>query len=103
LKNRHVCPEAEIGSVSVLSLSASLVTVMVQFVLPYFSAQGVPVNAQHLRRAALIPIRSIQSAPDQPLFKFPHGFIEQDSLVHHLRHKSFQLIFHNGTLRPSPF
>jgi hypothetical protein len=56
------------------------------------------MNAQDLRGARLVSVRTIQHPFDEPLFKLPDGFIKQNSPLHHLAHKPFQLILH-GTLQ----
>jgi hypothetical protein len=55
------------------------------------------VNSQDLRRARLIPLRTVQHPLDESFLKLSYRLIKQDSPLHHLAHESFELILH-GTL-----
>jgi hypothetical protein len=76
---------------------------VVQLVLRHLPAQGIAVNSQEFSRPALIAIGSLQNPFDEAFFEFTHGFIEQNSALHHLSHKAFQLISHVRTLRACEF
>jgi hypothetical protein len=76
---------------------------VVQLVLGHFPAQSVAVNSQNLGGTALIAVGSLQNPLDEAFFEFSHGFIEQNSALHHLSHKAFQLISHVRTLRACEF
>jgi hypothetical protein len=75
------------------------VTVRIELVLVNLAAQGVAVYSQNFGGAGLVSVRPIQHAFDEALFEFPDGFVEQDSALHHLIDETFQLVFHDGTLR----
>jgi hypothetical protein len=76
---------------------------MVQLILGHFPAQRVAVNSQKLGSAALIAVGSLQNPLNEAFFEFPNRFIEQNSALHHLSHKAFQLISHVRTLRACEF
>jgi len=61
------------------------------------------MNPQKFRGPALIAVGSLQNPFDEAFFEFPNGFIEQNPALHHLSHKSFQLISHVRTLRACEF
>jgi hypothetical protein len=61
------------------------------------------VDPQKLGGPALIAVGSLQNPLDEAFFKFTDGFIEQNSALHHLSHKAFQLISHVRTLRACEF
>jgi hypothetical protein len=44
------------------------------------------VYPQDLGGAALIPLRLVQNAFDEPLFEFADSFVEENSAIYHLRH-----------------
>ena len=52
------------------------------------------MNTQKFGGAALVTVRAFQHAFDEALFEFSHCFIEQNSTLHHLPDKPFQLISH---------
>jgi hypothetical protein len=76
---------------------------MIQLVLRHLSAQGIAVNSQEFSSPALIAVGSLQNSFDESFFEFTDGFIEQNSALHHLSHKAFQLISHVRTLRVCEF
>jgi hypothetical protein len=76
---------------------------VIQLVLCHLSAQRIAVNSQEFSSPALIAVRSLQNALDEAFLEFTDGFIEQDSALHHLSHKAFQLISHVRTLRVCEF
>jgi hypothetical protein len=76
---------------------------VIQLVLRHLPAQRIPVDSQKLGRPALIAVGSLQNPLDEAFFEFPHGFIKQNSALHHLSHKAFQLISHVRTLRACEF
>lgn len=61
------------------------------------------MNSQKLRGPALIAVGSFQNTLDETFLEFTDRFIEQDSALHHLSHKAFQLISHVRTLRACEF
>jgi hypothetical protein len=71
---------------------------MIEFVRVELPTQCVAVDAQNLRRARLVALRTVQHSFNESLFKLAHRLIEQDSPFHHLAYKSFELILH-GTLQ----
>ena len=60
-----------------------------QLILPNLAAEGISMDPQNFRRAALIPLRTVQHALDEALFKLADCFLEHDSAIHHLRNQSF--------------
>ena len=76
---------------------------MIQLVLRHLSAQGITVNSQEFSSPALIAVGSLQNSFDESFLEFTDGFIEQNSALHHLSHKAFQLISHVRTLRVCEF
>jgi hypothetical protein len=76
---------------------------VIQLVFRHFSAERIAVDSQKLSGPALIAVGSLQNPFDEAFFKFPDGFIEQNSALHHLSHKAFQLISHVRTLRACEF
>jgi hypothetical protein len=94
-------PDSDGGS-GLLHL-APLPPPVIQFVLRHLSAQGIAMDSQKLCRPALIAVGSLQNPLDEALFEFTDGFIEQNSALHHLSHKAFQLISHVRTLRACEF
>ena len=61
------------------------------------------MNSQEFSSPALIAVGSLQTSFDESFFEFTDGFIEQNSALHHLSHKAFQLISHVRTLRVCEF
>jgi len=61
------------------------------------------MNPQKFRGPALIAVGSLQNPLDEAFFEFPDRFIKQNSALHHLSHKAFQLISHVRTLRACEF
>jgi hypothetical protein len=76
---------------------------VIQLVLRHLSAQRIAVNSQEFSSPTLIAVGSLQNALDEALLEFTDGFIEQNSTLHHLSHKAFQLISHVRTLRACEF
>jgi hypothetical protein len=76
---------------------------VIELVLRHFPAQRVAMNSQKFSGSALIAVGSLQNPLDEAFFKFTDGFIEQNSALHHLSHKAFQLISHVRTLRACEF
>src|SRR5208283_6178794 len=72
---------------------------MIQLVFRHLAAQGVAVNAQDFGGTRLVAIGALQDAFDEALLEFPDGLVKQDSALHHLGDKPFQLISHVNTLR----
>ena len=79
----------------------AVMAVVVEFVSFYFAAEGVAVHAQLLGGAGLVAVRDVQNLFDEALFKFAHGFVEENAVFDHLHHQAFQLILHVATLRKS--
>src|SRR5712692_5343436 len=75
------------------------VAVGIELVLIDLAAQRIAVNAKNFSRAGLIAVCAFQNALDEALFEFADGFVKQYPALHHLTDESFQLIFHDGTLR----
>lgn len=63
------------------------------------AAERIAVNAQNFGGARLISVRAVQHALDETLFELANGLVEKNPAFHHLYDESFQLIFHDGTLR----
>jgi hypothetical protein len=80
-------------------MSSTAVAVRPEPVGVDFAAKCVAVNAEDFSGARLVAVRAVQDTLDKMFFKFAYRLVEQDSSLDHLRHKSFQLIFHDGTLR----
>jgi hypothetical protein len=76
---------------------------VIKLILRHLSAERIAVDSQKLGSPALIAVGSFQNPLDEAFFEFTHGFIEQNSTLHHLSHKSFQLISHVRTLRACEF
>ncbi len=57
------------------------------------------MDPQHHRRPRLVTLGAFQHSLDEPFLKFPYSLIEQDSPLHHLYDKPFQLISHVCTLQ----
>src|SRR5437016_1970426 len=74
-------------------------TVRIELVLIDLAAQSIAVNAKNFDRAGLVAVRAVQNALDEALFEFADRFIKQYPALHHLIDESFQLIFHDDTLR----
>src|SRR6266567_1940694 len=74
-------------------------SVAIELIFADLAAQRVAVNSEHFCRPALISLRTLQSALDKALFKFPDCFLEQNPSFYHLTDEPFQLIFHDSTLR----
>ncbi len=62
---------------------------MLQLIRHKLPAKRVPVNAQQMRRARLIPVYAVQHALDESLLKLPDGLIEQNAAFHHLAYEPF--------------
>jgi hypothetical protein len=69
--------------------SAGTAASMVEFVFRNFPAQGIAVNAQHFRRAGLIPVGALQNAFDKTLFKLADSLIEEDAALDHQGYQAF--------------
>lgn len=81
------------------SAGVAAVAVRIELVDIDLAAQSVAVNAQELSGAGLVAGGTVQDALDEAFFEFADGFVEQNSALHHLIDKPFQLVFHVGTLR----
>jgi hypothetical protein len=81
---------------------ARAVVVGSELVLVNLAAQRVAMDAEDLRSAGLIAVGPLQDALDKALFEFSDSFIEQNPTLYHLGDQSFQLIFHDRTLRTIP-
>ena len=68
-------------------------------ILRDFAAQGVAVDSEDLRGAALISLGVLQDPPDKLLLELRHGFFEQNSTLDHHSDQRFQLLFHLYMLR----
>jgi hypothetical protein len=71
---------------------------MVELILVDLAAEGIAVNAEHLRGTGLIPIGTVEDALNESFFEFADGLVEEDAAFHHLNDEPFQLIFHDRTL-----
>jgi len=74
-------------------------TVRIELVFIDLAAQGVTVNAKNFGGAGLVAVRTVQNALDEALFEFTDRFVKENTALHHLVDETFQLIFHDGTLR----
>ena len=77
-------------------------SVRIQLIHIDLPAQRVAMNAQHLGRARLISVDTIQYPFDKTLFEFADCFLKVNPAFHHLVDQPFQLIFHDCTLRLMP-
>ena len=73
--------------------------VVVQFILFDFAAKSVAMESQLHRGPRLVAASSIENFFDEAFFKFSNGFVEQNAVLDHLHHQTFQLILHVATLR----
>jgi hypothetical protein len=63
------------------------------------AAEGIAMNSQDLRGAALIAAGVFQNTPDELLLELRHGFFEQDAALDHHSDQRIQLLFHVCMLR----
>ena len=61
------------------------------------------MDAELFGGAALVAVGLFQHTLDEALFKFADSLFKEDSAVHHLSDKPFQLISHVRTLRSKKF
>jgi hypothetical protein len=57
------------------------------------------MDPQYMRGARLVAVNAVQYPLDESFLKFPDGFVEQNSSLHHPAHKPFHLILHDATLQ----
>ena len=72
---------------------------MVEFVYVDFAAKRVAVDAEDFGGARLIAVGAIEDALDEFFLELGDGFLEKDFALDHPSHQSFELIFHDDTLR----
>ncbi len=73
--------------------------VRIEFVLVNFAPERIAVNAQDFRGTRLIAVSAIEHALDEALFEFTDRLIKENPTLYHLIDETFQLIFHDDTLR----
>jgi len=72
---------------------------VIQLVFRHLAAQGVAVDPQDFSGTRLVAVGALEHALDETLLKLTYSLVKEDSTLHHLRHKPFQLVFHVRTLR----
>src|SRR5208337_1100706 len=89
---------SEFASREKVGLAAAPAAV-IQLVFRHLAAQGVAVNPQDFGGTGLVAVGALEHALDETLLKLAYSLVKQDSALHHLHHKPFQLISHVRTLR----